>query len=78
MQLQEKETKKKADEKRRREIERRSNDPFNLNYITPMPEDIFVNPKAAVKALTSASTKKTTDLDQIMKEQGTNKSQKKK
>ena len=64
MQLQEKETKKKAEEKRRREIERRSNDPFNLNYITPMPEDIFVNPKAAVKALASAAnSKKTTDLD---------------
>ena len=52
-------------------MERRSQDPFNLNYITPMAEDIFVNPKAAVKALAAFK-----DLDSIMKEQGASKKKK--
>ena len=70
MQQQEREAKKNAAEKKRKEIEKKNNDPLALNYIKPLPEDIFVNPKAAQQALASASGKKATDLGEIMKEQG--------
>jgi hypothetical protein len=66
MQQQEKEAKKNAAEKKRKEIEKKNNDPLALNYIQPKPEDIFVNPKAAQKAL--ASKGNATDLGEIMKE----------
>jgi len=67
--MQEKEAKRNAAEKKRKEIEKKNNDPLALNYIQPKPEDIFVNPKAAQKAL--AQPKNGLDLGEIMKEQST-------
>lgn len=85
MQQQEKETKKQADERRRKEAERLARDPLQLNYIKASPEDIFKDPNVAKKALSqkpqaniSAAPKKKVDntpsiyanLEDIMKSQG--------
>ena len=47
MAQQEKETKKQAETRRKKEQEARDRDPLNLNYIKPSADEIYKNPVSA-------------------------------